>query len=245
MRIAILSDIHANQEALLAVLKKATTLGADKTICLGDIVGYGPEPNECIELLQERGALCIRGNHDEAAVGLREPDNFNDLARVAVLWTRAQLNRRSREFLISLPNRTLFSDAVLFHGAINEPDRYLISRAEVLENFNALAALRGDIRIGFFGHTHVQTAWIREGAAVSSLLSAQTTHLSPEKRYLINPGSTGQPRDGDLRAAFLVYDDVERTVLFYREEYDFRSCQEKIRAAGLPEKLAQRLAWGV
>jgi len=244
MRTAVIADIHANLEALTAVLNRIRTLQVDEIVCLGDVVGYNANPNECIDIVRSEKILCVLGNHDVAASGLEEPDTFNPLARAAVLWTREQLTGESRKFLINLQRELSVRDFYLFHGSIHDTDRYILYRDDAVDNFRELARLRQSPVIGFFGHSHVMTVLSEQNGIIATSLAHEDLFLQQSKRYLINPGSVGQPRDGDPRAAFLVYDDRDRNVTFYRIEYDLRRCQEKIINAGLPPRLAERLAWG-
>ncbi len=244
MRTAVISDIHANLEALTAVLNRIRLLHVDQTVCLGDIVGYNADPNECIEILQSEKIMCILGNHDVAASGVEEPDNFNPLARTAVLWTREHLTSKNRKYLIDLQRERSVRDFYLFHGSIHDTNRYILYREDVVDSFRELACLLHSPEIGFFGHTHVMTVLSEQHGIITTSLSHEDLFLERGKKYLINPGSVGQPRDGDPRAAFLVYDDLDRKVAFFRVEYDLRSCQDKIIYAGLPPQLAERLSWG-
>ncbi len=246
MRTAVISDIHANLEALVAVLGRIEEFKADETICLGDMVGYNANPNEVLDILKGRKIRCILGNHDVAAAGMEEPDNFNPVARAAVLWTRDRLTSENREFLRRLPREQRVRDFFIFHGAIHDTDSYIFYREDAVGNFRLLAALPHSPVLGFFGHTHVRTTLSEQHGAVSTSLSLDTGHMElfPGKRYLINPGSVGQPRDGDPRASFLVYDDKRRMITFHRVEYDIRRCQDKIIRAGLPPRLAARLDGG-
>lgn len=244
MRTAVVSDIHANIEALQAVLERTKALEVEEIVCLGDIVGYNANPNECIDVLRNENVTCILGNHDASAAGMEEPEDFNPLARVAVLWTREQLTAVSRRFLAGLPRELRVRGFFLFHGSIHETDRYIFFREDAVENFRRLAGLDGAFPIGFFGHTHLRAALSEQRGMVAVLPAPEELDLSPAKRYLINPGSVGQPRDGDPRASFLVYDDRDRRVTFHRVAYNIRACQDKIIRAGLPPQLAERLDWG-
>jgi predicted phosphodiesterase len=243
MRTAVIADIHANLEALQAVLERIHALNVDEIVCLGDIVGYNANPNECVEIMREKKIACVLGNHDASAAGIEEPVHFNLLARKAVLWTRGVLVEKNRRFLIDLPRERQVHDFFLFHGSIHDTNRYLLTRGDAVDNFQLLAGLPEGPRLGFFGHTHVGTASIDHQGRISSDLSSELS-LSSGKRYLINPGSVGQPRDGDPRASFLVYDRDDRTVLVFRAEYDIKMCQDKIVRAGLPPQLAWRLEQG-
>jgi predicted phosphodiesterase len=243
MRIAIIADIHANLEALQAVLERIHALNVDEIVCLGDIVGYNANPNECVDILRNEKILSVLGNHDACASGLEEPFRFNVLARSAVFWTREHLTEENRSFLRELPREKRVHDCFLFHGSIHDTNRYILFLDDVEENFQSLAGLPGALKLGFFGHTHVGTAFIDHQGIISSDHSSEL-QLSSGKRYLINPGSVGQPRDGDPRASFLVYDRDDRIVLFFRVEYDVKACQDRIIRAGLPQLHAWRLEQG-
>jgi len=243
MRYAVISDVHANLEALSAVISKIAGLKTDRILCLGDIVGYNANPNEVIDILKSEKALCIMGNHDAVACGLREPNNFNPLAKRAALWSREQLTDESRAFLRDLPKELKVDDFFIFHGSIHDTDRYILYKEDIKENFQLLKKLTGQPRMGFFGHTHVRTAYINDSDVISVDLSIELP-LSPSRKYLINPGSVGQPRDYDPRASFLIYDTIEQKVTFFRTDYDIAACQDKIIKAGLPSQLATRLEMG-
>jgi predicted phosphodiesterase len=243
MRIAVIADIHANLEALQAVRDRIAELSVDEIVCLGDIVGYNANPNECVDVIRSEKILSVLGNHDVCASGREQPSRFNALARSAVFWTREHLTEESRLFLLNLPRERRVHDFFLIHGSIHDTDRYLLSREDAVDNFQLLVGLPGDLKFGFFGHTHVGAAFIDHEGRISSDLSSELS-LSPGKRYLINPGSVGQPRDGDPRASFLVFDRDELTVLFFRVRYDIKACQDKIIRAGLPPQLAWRLEQG-
>jgi len=243
MRIAVIADIHSNLEALQVVLERIHALNADEIVCLGDIVGYNANPNECVDIVRNEKILSVLGNHDACASGLEEPYRFNAIARMAVLWTREQLTEENRTFLRELPREKRVHDCFLFHGSIHDTNRYILSRSDAEASFQSLAGLPGALKLGFFGHTHVRTAFIDRQGVVSQEQSLDCS-LSSAKRYLVNPGSVGQPRDGDPRASFLVYDRDDRMVQFFRLEYDIKRCQDRIIQAGLPSQLAERIEWG-
>ncbi|HVY55868.1 MAG TPA: metallophosphoesterase family protein [Thermodesulfobacteriota bacterium] len=238
MRYAIISDIHANLEALLAVLDEIDKCGADCVICLGDIVGYGASPNECVEVIKERQILSLTGNHDKAACGLTEPIDFNPLARRAVLWTREALTPGNREFLRSLPEEGTAGDFMIVHGAPSDPDRYILSEYDAEEEFPLL----GDHRLCFFGHTHVRILYSLSGEGVG-VSRDERVRLLGGASCLVNPGSVGQPRDRDPRAAFLIYDD-RGEVEFRRVAYPIETAMKKIIESGLDRFLAERLSLG-
>lgn len=243
MRIAVIADIHANYQALEAVLDRIEALRVTMTLCLGDVVGYCANPNECVDLVRDQKIQSVMGNHDACAVGLEEPDGFNPLAKNALFWTREHITEENSLFLMSLPREHHLLDFHLFHGSISNLNRYILGRNDALENFHLLSKHSDGSESGFFGHTHIRTAYSLGTTGVEVEESLEL-FLSPDKRYLINPGSVGQPRDGDPRAAFLVYDDHNRQVTFYRVAYDIKTCQEKIINAGLPPHHAERLARG-
>jgi predicted phosphodiesterase len=243
MRIAVIADVHSNLEALEAVLDRIRTLNVDEIVNLGDIVGYNANPNECIDIVRNEKIGSVLGNHDACVSGLETPFRFNPIARLAVFWTREHLTNENRSFLLALPREKRGLDCLLFHGSIHDTNRYMLTRDDARNNFRSLAELRDALTLGFFGHTHVRTAFIDHLGNIQREQSLQLT-LSSEKRYLINPGSVGQPRDGDPRASFLVYDRDDRTVSFFRVEYDIKKCQDRIIQAGLPPQLAERLEWG-
>jgi predicted phosphodiesterase len=243
VRIAVIADIHANLEALESVIGRIAELTVDDIVCLGDIVGYNANPNECVDIIRREKIVSVLGNHDVSASGREEPNGFNALARSAVFWTREHLTRENRLFLLHLPPETRMGDFILVHGSIHDTNRYLLSRDAAADNFHLLAGLPGDLKLCFFGHTHIGMTFIDLQGSISSDLSSELL-LSSGMRYLINPGSVGQPRDGDPRASFLVYDSDDRTVRFFRVEYDIKRCQDKIVRAGLPPQLAWRLKHG-
>jgi predicted phosphodiesterase len=250
VRILILSDIHANLEALEACLDAAPKY--DRVFNLGDIVGYGANPNEVTERSRALGSVFVRGNHDKACSGMVNLDDFNPVAGLAVLWTQEQLTPANLEFLRGLSQGPVSPvDGVqCAHGSPRDEDEYVFMPREA---YSILA--RTVVPLTFFGHTHVQGAyWIddvkeSEGVIEPKYPSAKgkrhfTFPLAETGKYLVNPGSVGQPRDGDPRAAFALYDTEANSVAFYRVPYDIEQAQNKIFAAGLPERLGTRLAEG-
>jgi diadenosine tetraphosphatase ApaH/serine/threonine PP2A family protein phosphatase len=250
LRVLILSDIHANLEALEACLDAAPDY--DQLYNLGDIVGYGANPNEVTARAQALGTVFVRGNHDKACSGVSSLDGFNPIAGLAALWTRQQLKPEHLQFLRELPQgpATPLQNVQLVHGSPRDEDEYVLTPREA---FYLLAHTAPPIT--FFGHTHVQGGfWINNEAEGEGGLQPRyqspsgpqklTLELDPSARYLINPGSVGQPRDYDPRAAFLVYDTEANSITFYRVPYDIGRAQKKIISAGLPERLAIRLAEG-
>ena len=248
MRILVLSDLHANATALDAAL--AAVKGRwERVVCLGDVVGYGPDPNEVTLKIRELGAQTIRGNHDKAAAGLMATDDFNPVAKAAVDWTRSQLSGDNMKWLTELPPGPLQTDGiVLIHGAFQDEDEYVFTPAQALEGLLDSAA-----RVTFFGHTHHQGGFSYSNTSnnleilnlrprLSEPVAALRTKM--DSRYLLNPGSVGQPRDGDPRAAFAIADLEQDVVEFWRVSYDISAVQARMRAARLPEALVQRLTLG-
>ncbi len=244
MRYAIISDIHSNLEALEAVLKEADRLGAERIFCLGDIVGYNANPNECVELIKKHNITAVMGNHDSRVAELEEPTDFNPIAQEAVLWTRHVITERHKEFLKSLPRHHIEKEVgfMCVHGWIDSTDSYIFSELEAEYNFR-LMEIESLPKVVFFGHTHVRIAYTKKDGFISSTLS-NPLKLEEDTLYLINPGSVGQPRDGDTRSSFLIYDTSTAVVTFHRVGYDIESCVEKIKKAGLPPQLWQRLQQG-
>ena len=243
VRYLILSDIHANIDALDAVLAAAKH-DWDEAIVLGDLVGYGAEPNAVIERVRELNpAAVIRGNHDKAACGLDDGENFNQIARFAAAWTQEQLTPAHRQYLRELPQGPTDIDDVveICHGAPFDEDHYIF---DALDAHRALESARRPVCV--FGHTHLPVIFTARGAQLMADLpdeDLRTLTFESGSAYLINPGSVGQPRDGDPRAAFAVY-RTDGEMLFRRVEYDVAQAQRRISAAGLPQTLANRLAIG-
>lgn len=249
MRYLIISDLHSNLEATSAVFEAAAG-EYDRVLCCGDVVGYGPSPNEVIERLTDCGATVIRGNHDKAACDLDGTEWFNDSAERAIRWTRSTLTPAHRMFLRDLPVGPSISSHrhfQLVHGSLLDEDQYLYDEGDAYDALNATS-----VPITFFGHTHLPCyfALNRQGELVSEFLEGAARHvgfqiqLGKDTSYLINPGSVGQPRDHDPRAAYALFDSSERTVELKRVEYDVEAVQERMRVARLPEYLIQRIAVG-
>ena len=245
MRYAIVSDIHANLEALEVVLDAIEQMDVDEVVSLGDVVGYNANPNECIRLIREHDIPTLMGNHDAVACGITDPVDFNPIARRAVLWTQETLTHEFAEYLRLQPEqRRLGEDACLVHGSMLHRDHYLLSRYDIMENVNRMRIEQPEIRVLFFGHTHHQVAFSCDAEDHVSSISSQLFSLQDDECYLINPGSVGQPRDHDPRAAFLLFDDEERRVEFIRLSYNIQACAKKVLAEGLPRELADRLSHG-
>ena len=237
MRYLVLSDIHSNVEALEACCGRAKEAGYDAVLCCGDLVGYGPEPNEVIGIVQGLNALCIRGNHDRVAAGLDNADDFNPYARAATYWTRDQLTDAHREYLAGLPMGPLevTPESQLVHGGLTDEDDYIFTDLDAADNF-----LLTEVSITFFGHTHFQVVYDR----AQRFNSPEEFVIDPASQILVNPGSVGQPRDGDPRAGFLIWDVEKSRLEFYRVEYPVTRTQKKMREAELPSYLIDRLTVG-
>lgn len=246
MKYAILSDIHANLEALQAVLADARSQ-ADTFICLGDIVGYNPNPNECLRLIQTTCQLSVIGNHDQAAIGARPYDDFNEYAAAAIDWTQRQLTPEGEAYLQSLPRTAPFGNHCLAaHGSPRDTDEYLFEKHQFEFNFAYLRQHLPEVRYCFVGHTHLPMVWRQtpEGQVGFVRLSSPIMTLEPTHRYIINPGSVGQPRYGEPDPSYILLDDTTWTLEFRFVTYDIDATQEKIYDVGLPPYLAERLAEG-
>jgi predicted phosphodiesterase len=241
MRIAVLSDVHANLVALDAVLADAGSF--DAVWHLGDVVGYGPEPDAVVDRLREIGAIGVRGNHDAAACGGSEIEWFNPEARQAMEWTRRAISPSTMEWLGALPDRRTEGPCELVHGSHREPLwEYVTSEDVAVANLQALAP---DARIGLHGHTHVPLAFVEDGDRLRVVRGRRGTSLELEgRRALVNPGSVGQPRDGDPDASYLVWEPDAERVTWHRVAYEVAVVQQAIRDAGLPPSLAARLEVG-
>ena len=246
MRYLIISDIHSNMEAFDSCIKRAQQAGFDTVLCCGDLVGYGPNPIEAIEGVRKLNALTIRGNHDRVAAGLDEATQFNPHARRAVYWTREALPDSYRDYLAGLPvgPMEVTPEAQLVHGAITHEDDYIFTEADADENFRLT-----DKTITFFGHSHFPVVFSDGRDNSVQAMSYEFDEFVAVKceagrKLLVNPGSVGQPRDGDPRASFAIWDPDRARIEFYRVEYDVNLTQEKMRAADLPNYLIERLAHG-
>lgn len=246
MRYLIISDIHANLTALEMVLASAKGKW-EQAVCLGDLVGYGPDPNEVVDSVRSLGAITIRGNHDKAVVGVDDIEDFNPIARAAVLWTRQQLRPENREFLQNLAKGPQTVDGFsIAHGSLYDEDEYVYAPALALD-----ALANAPTPVTFFGHTHLQGGFSLRGEDVQALQAAPAAQresskvaIEPDTTYLLNPGSVGQPRDGNPRAGFAIADLQNRTVEFWRIPYDIERVQQRMTQAQLPEPLIMRLSFG-
>ena len=246
MKYAIISDLHANLEALEAVLADMQP-HADAVICLGDIVGYNANPNECLELVQNVCDVVIAGNHDQAACDLRLYEDFSEYAKEAMHWTREQLTPAWKQYLCSLPNTATFGGCWLAaHGSPRDTDEYLFHELHFQEAFAYLSEYTPEVRGCFIGHTHLPMIWecTQAGLVRPAELTSLRVALHPLRRYIINPGSVGQPRYGSPEASYILLDDQALTVEFRFVDYDVATAQDKIYDAMLPLPLAERLALG-
>ena len=243
MRVAILSDVHANREALEAVESRLAELQVDQVFFLGDAVGYNADPGYCLERIAALAAFAVRGNHDKTVADPENLDWFNEGARGARVWARRQLDARGLELLAGLPRGPLAVRErwVLCHGSPADEDQYLTQARDAEEAFRFLRDGFPQAQVGFFGHTHVPVIVAEKGRAVPP---PERFLLRPGMRYLINPGSVGQPRDRVALASFGVLDEAEEVYEHYRVPYPIEKTQGKILAAGLPRALADRLAGG-
>ena len=242
MSVLVVADVHSNLEALTAVIEDARQLAAiDSVWCLGDVVGYGPDPGACIELLRSFDLTCVAGNHDLAAVGALSLDDFNPYASAAARWTTRQLSAGDAEWLRTLPRSEVRVDFTLVHGSLVEPVwEYLISGADA----EAHLALQ-TTPYGFVGHSHLPFVFRQDGDdRLPERTDADGDAELDGRPFVANPGSVGQPRDGDPRAAYALVDEAARRVSFRRVAYDYRQTQAKMSAAGLPTMLIERLSRG-
>jgi predicted phosphodiesterase len=243
MRIAVVSDIHSNLAAFEAVIGAVGHDGpVDQMWCLGDLVGYGPDPGACIRLLTEYPHLCVAGNHDRAAAGMISTDEFNPVAAEAVTWTAAQLTDEARRYLAVQPELVVEDNFTLVHGSLRQPLwEYLVSERAAADHL-ALQATP----YCFIGHSHLQLAFVEQGAGLPQgfLMHPGASLTLGDARIIANPGSVGQPRDGDPRAGYAVLDTDSATIRFHRVAYDIERTQRAMAVAGLPPSLIQRLAVG-
>ena len=241
MRYGIFSDIHGNWEALQEVLQFYRKEGINDYICLGDIVGYGANPKECLDQIRELNAACVAGNHDWAVSGRLNYENFHQSAKEAVEWTRGQLTGEDMEFINRLPLMFKNDDFVAVHGTLSEPENfhYMLYMSDARETFHLM-----ERQVCFVGHSHVPQILVRHGEKVvcSVKMSAE---INPADQFIVNVGSVGQPRDGNPKASCCVYDTTERVLNISRLSYDIQSAHINILKAGLPEDLAERLLVGM
>jgi len=240
MGFAIFSDVHANLEALEAVLEDARERKCTHFVCLGDVVGYNANPHECVERVREMDCPIVKGNHDEQASLIESSRDFNELAEQAIAWTRDNLTADDKEWLRALRLQRQVRDFTIVHATLDTPEQW----GYVFNNLDAAASFTYQhTTVCFFGHTHVPMAFIRDDNGIRRVRIEQL-RIEMSKKYFINTGSVGQPRDSECRAAYCIYDIENNIVEQRRVKYDLASAQKKIINAGLPRLLAERLAIG-
>src|SRR3954469_24130402 len=239
MRFAIFSDVHANLEALEAVLADARDNKCTHFVCLGDVVGYNANPHECVDRVREMDCPIVKGNHDEQASLFESSRDFNEMAEAAIQWTRDNLAAEDKDWLRDLKMQRQVRDFTIVHATLDTPAQW----GYVFNNLDAAASFTYQhTSICFYGHTHVPTAFVRDDGV--RRLNLEQLRIETGRKYFINAGSTGQPRDGDWRAAYCIYDSDKNVVELHRVKYDLDAAQKKIIKAGLPRLLAERLAIG-
>ncbi len=245
MRYLVIGDLHSNLEAATGVLRDARSRGFDRTLVLGDLVGYGANPEEVIELVKGLPPdSIVRGNHDKAASGISDGGDFNEVALEAILWTRSKLGQTSLAYLRGLPEGPVDAGGFLIsHGTPVDEEDYLLGELDAARSFES-----AEFALAFFGHTHFSCAF-ESSQGETRLLMLEEDHgvlrLDPDARYLINPGSVGQPRDHNPKASYALFDADALEVEWHRVDYDRRAARDRIAAAGLPDVLGQRLMLGV
>lgn len=240
MRYAVFSDVHGNLESLQRAL--GLLAPDDELICLGDMVGYGPNPNECVRLLRDRCRHAVLGNHDLAALENYGVEYFNDAARAAIAWTQGVLDEESRSWLNTLPYELRFPEFLLVHGAPVNYFEYILDKRTAAQAF-----ARTDAPLVFIGHTHIAEYWMHDGSATVGLKHMQNGGeliLEENKRYIVDVGSVGQPRDLNPHASFVFYEPEKRRIEWVRYPYPIDEVAQKIRDAHLPHYLADRLVIG-
>jgi predicted phosphodiesterase len=239
MRFAIFGDIHANLHALEAVMEDARKQACTHFVCMGDVVGYNAFPRECLRLVRGLECPVVKGNHDEQASMLGDQQGFNPLAEEAMNWTRDQLSNEDKEWLRALRLQRQVRDFTIVHATLDTPHKwgYIFNQLDAAASFNYQMTT-----LCFIGHTHTPKAYMRDGSVRT--IPFDTLAVQPGKKYLVNVGSVGQPRDGDWRAAYVVFDTTSANVILRRVEYDLSGAQKAVLDAGLPRRLAERLENG-
>ena len=236
MPIAIISDIHGNLEALEEVFRYLESRKIEKIYCLGDVVGYGPNPNECVEMVRQHCEIVLMGNHDYAAIGKANVDYFNQYAREAALWTRQALSDKNRQYLQSLPFTHQNDDMIMVHASPTNPRHwyYVLSQNEAQIEMHAFSQ-----SLCFIGHSHAPVIY-----SVKDIFKGESFAFEQSQKYIVNVGSVGQPRDGDPRSCLAIYDEEARRIDYVRLEYNIKKTHKKIIKAKLPQFLAERLLKG-
>ena len=239
MKYAIIADIHGNLEAFQVVLEDIRAQKADHIVCLGDVVGYNANPKECLQIVREMNIPCVKGNHDEYCSTDNHLEGFNPHAADAVHWTREQLSDDDKLWLSELKYTRLAANFTMVHATLDAPQRwgYVLDKLAAAANFPYQ-----NTQVCFFGHTHVPVAFMRDSVVRGGTYSK--FKVDPTKKYFINVGAIGQPRDNNPKAGYVIYDMDAQTIELRRLDYDIAAAQKKIREAGLPERLAERLAFG-
>src|SRR3989441_4232169 len=239
MRYAIIADIHSNLEALLVVLEDAKNQKCTHYVCLGDVVGYNANPKECLDIVRDMGMPCVKGNHDEYCSSETNLEGFNPHAAEAIQWTRQQLTEEDRQWLKELKYIRLVASFQIVHATLDGPQRwgYVFDRLAAAASFTYQ-----NTAVCFFGHTHVPVAFIRDSVVRGRPYSQ--FQIEPGRKYFVNVGSVGQPRDGNPQAAYVIYDLDEGSIELRRLTYNVAKAQAKIRTSGLPHQLADRLTVG-
>jgi predicted phosphodiesterase len=239
MKYAIIADIHGNIDAFQVVLDDIRTQNATHIVCLGDVVGYNARPKECLKIVRDMNIPCVKGNHDEYCSSDNLLEGFNPHAADAVHWTRNQLDEEEKKWLRDLKYTRMAANFTMVHATLDAPERwgYVFDKLAAAASFPYQTS-----QMCFFGHTHVPVAFMRDTVVRGGTYSKFKIDLS--KKYFINVGAVGQPRDNNPKAAYVIYDMDAGTIELRRLEYDIAAAQAKIREAGLPERLAERLAYG-
>jgi predicted phosphodiesterase len=239
MKFAIIADIHANLDAFQVVLEDCKKQQVTHYACLGDVVGYNANPKECLDIVRAMNMPCVKGNHDEYCSSEEHLEGFNPAAAEAVNWTRKQLTEDDRQWLRELKYTRMVTNFTIVHATLDGPQRW----GYVFDKLAAAASFTyQNTSLCFFGHTHVPVAFMKDSVVRGGTYSK--FKVEPGKKYFVNVGAVGQPRDNNPKAAYVVYDTLECTIELRRLEYDIAAAQKKILAAGLPERLAERLAYG-
>jgi predicted phosphodiesterase len=239
MKYAIIADIHGNLDAFEVVLEDIRNQKATHVVCLGDVVGYNARPKECLKIVRDMNIPCVKGNHDEYCSSEDALDGFNPHAADAVMWTRQQLSDEERIWLRDLKYSRMAANFTMVHATLDGPERW----GYVFDKLAAAASFPyQNTQVCFFGHTHVPLAFMRDTTVRGGTYSK--FKIDPSKKYFINVGAVGQPRDNNPRAAYVIYDLDAGTIELRRLDYDITAAQQKILEAGLPERLAERLAYG-
>lgn len=239
MKYAVIADIHANMEAFQVVLEDTRNQKCTHYCCVGDVVGYGANPKECLDIVRSMNMPCVKGNHDEYCSSEEELDGFNPHAAQAVTWTRKQLSKEDRQWLRDLRYVRMVASFSMVHATLDGPQRW----GYVFDKLMAAASFTyQNTSVCFFGHTHVPVAFVRDSVVRGG--SYSKFKVEPGRKYFVNVGSVGQPRDGNPKAAYVIYDLDEGSIEIRRLDYDIPKAQKKILDAGLPQRLADRLALG-